>query len=578
MSNRLGLPISYDDFRELRENNLYYVDKSLFIRDFIRDSAKVVLVTRPRRFGKTLNMTMLRDFFDITQDSHAIFHDLSIMKTEYAECINTVPVICFSFKDCDGTDPQDLAVKLCNTLVGEYIRYYAVAAKHRDSIPQFSYFEKLYGKILGREASLSELAGSIPLLLEVVHQAYGKTPYLFLDEYDAPILAGYEYGHRDKVLGFFTSFYGSALKGQAHLRKALLTGIQRIAKESIFSKLNNITVYTVLKGAYAPYFGLTASETKGLLSAFGLELTEEVRLAYNGYLIGGEQVYNPWSIINYCKEGELVSYWVKTSSNSLIRKCLDSNIAGFQTKMNELFEHGETVVALNLETSFSELQSSSTLWGLFVNAGYLTVRECTPSGLAVVMIPNREVKEEFRDIVAGHVGTEEGNFHRMTDALSGGDYETFGRIYKAIVRDCVSSFDVQKNSARYENPYHMLTLGMMLSLDFLYDIKSNYEAGDGRVDIRMISRQPWKRAHIVIEFKRDADIRRGARTALEQIRKYRYTEDLLDMVARDGGQVLCMGIAHDSKKCEIETETLDLSCWNQYLRTKCCDAKSAPKC
>ncbi len=554
MSISKALPIGSDSFREIRKADKYYIDKTLMIKDFIESDDKVALICRPRRFGKTLNMTMIRDFFDITQDSRAIFEGLAIMDTEYASQINSRPVIYFSLKDCNGRNPEELQRKLCEALLPEFIKHFNVAKENAQKIAQFAFFEKLYNRMLQREVTLIELSSSLKLLEEVVALAYGVNPILLLDEYDTPIMSSHEYGYHEEVAGFITDFYGSALKGQQYLSNALLTGIQRVAKESIFSKLNNVRVYSMLKPRYANYFGLTTEETEEILNCYGLELNAEVRQMYDGYKIGGYDIYNPWSILNYCDEKQLNAYWINTSSNTTIKECLSNLTPGFQTKFNTLIEDGAVSVGVNLETSYAELERSDTLWGLFINAGYLTVEEVLDIDYLKIRIPNREVKQEFRKIISTNIGVESGDFSAMTRALTSGDYDTFATAYKTIIRDCVSYYDLANNSNKYENPYHMLTLGMVLSLDYLYDIKSNYESGDGRADIRMVSKEPNKRAHIVIEFKRTEDLVAGAEEALQQIIEKRYADDLIEKAKAEGGEVLLLGIAHDSKKCEIKMQ------------------------
>ncbi len=547
-----ALPIGADNFRKLREGNYYYIDKTLMIKDFIENNDTAALICRPRRFGKTLNMTMIRDFFDITQDSRAIFEGLAIMDTEYASQINSKPVIYLTLKDCNGTNPEEMQRKICGALLPEFIKHYNAAQANAENIAQFSYFDKLYNRMLQREVTLSELAESLKLLEEVVALAYGINPILLLDEYDTPIMSSHEYGYHEEVSGFITDFYGGALKSQQYLSNALLTGIQRVAKESIFSKLNNMVVYTVLSDTYAPYFGLSAEETAEILQDYDLSLSEDVRRKYDGYRIGGCEMYNPWSILNYCKFKKLRSFWVNTSSNSTIKESLLSPHAGFIEKFDELIADGSVDVDVNLETSYAELERSDTLWGLFVNAGYITVEEELDIDYLRVRIPNLEVKEEFRKMISDGIGANSSDFSAMTHALTRGDYDTFATAYKKIIRDCVSYFDLYDNSGRYENPYHMLTLGMVLSLDYLYDIKSNYESGDGRADIRMVSKEPAARAHIVIEFKRTDDLLAGAEEALQQIIENRYADDLIERTKTEGGEVLLLGIAHDSKKCEIK--------------------------
>ncbi|MCD7807225.1 MAG: AAA family ATPase [Lachnospiraceae bacterium] len=394
-----NLPLGVDDFREIRKADRYFVDKSMMVEEFLSGGDKVALITRPRRFGKTLNMTMLRDFFDITQDSRELFEGLMIMDTEYAGQINSRPVIYFTLKDCNAQTPQELAAALCNALLTEYGRYYGIAKNASPQLTIFPKFESIYHKIYDGTATLTELSTSISLLEQVASELYQKPVILLWDEYDTPIMSSHQYQYHDQISAFIANFYGSALKGQQYLEKALLTGIQRVAKESIFSKLNNVIVYTTLDREYAAYFGFTTQETSKILEYYGYTLDESVQRMYDGYHIGGREIYNPWSILNYCKNGELRPYWVNTSSNSLIRENLKTADETFRQDFETLVQYGEVEVALNLETSYEELQNNATLWGLFINAGYLTVKEKTGYELYIIRFVNMEVKDEFKNIV-----------------------------------------------------------------------------------------------------------------------------------------------------------------------------------
>ncbi len=549
-----NLPLGYDDFREVREADRYFVDKTLMIKEFLDCGDKVALITRPRRFGKTLNMTMLREFLDISKDSRDIFDGLAIMDTEYADQINSRPVIYFTLKDCNAQTPEELAVMLCNALMPEYTRYYEIAKTAGAQFVMYPKFEKMYQKIYDGTATLTELSASVALLLQVAFEIYRIPVILLWDEYDTPVMSSHQYHYYDRISAFIANFYGSALKGQQFLGYALLTGIQRVVKESIFSKLNNVKVYTVLDKRYAQYFGLTTPEAETLLKDYDLVLDEEVKRMYDGYHIGEYEIYNPWSLLYYCEKRELRPYWVNTSSNELIRESLRTPMRGFRAKFDELIENGSARVDINLETAYEELKTSATLWGLFCNAGYITVRKSITPRLAEIVIPNDEVKEEFQDIISEYIGVENSYFVEMIQSLLEADYDTFFKNYKAIILDCTSYYDSIQNTGQFENPYHMLTLGMMISLESLYQIRSNYEMGDGRADIRMISKEPEKRAHIIIEFKCKEDVEKGAKEAMEQIFEKRYAEGL--RAEAPTGKILCLGIAHFKKKCAMEHQIL----------------------
>jgi len=538
------LPIGNDDFRDIRENHIYYVDKTLMIKDFIEYRDKVALITRPRRFGKTLSMTMLREFFDITKDSKAIFSGLAIMDTTYAELINSKPVIYFTFKDCNALDAGSLKIKLADIVRREYAKYILAFGDTTDkSHPYYLRFYQVYEMLCRGEINEDYLSFSIGYLITAVFAFYGIKPIVLIDEYDQPIISSYDHKYHDHLSDFFSSFYGQALKGHGDLDLALLTGIQRVAKESIFSKLNNIMVYTVLDHKYASYFGLTGEETQTLLQYYGLELNEQVRAKYDGYLFGGIEIYNPWSILYYADKKELDNYWINTSTNSLIRESLREADSHFHKQFEQLLIDGEAKVGVMLETSFMELANRYTLWGLFINSGYLTVTDKHSQQMMTVQIPNNEVKSEFQALVAAYTKLPNENLSLMLQALMGQDMDEFLSIYRELVLIYTSFYDAK------ENAYHMLFLGMVISLGNMYKVTSNIESGHGRSDIMMESKSSLH-PHIIIEFKQGRSVAKLKEQALQQILDNRYFAGL-------AGKILCIGLAHNRKNCELAYKMIE---------------------
>lgn len=538
------LPIGNDQFRDVRERGAYYVDKTLMIRDFIDYGNIAALITRPRRFGKSLNMTMLRDFFDITQNSLELFNGLAIMNTEYRTEMNTRPVIYLSFKDCSGKTPDILRTRLNTVLAKEYERYDRI---FRGSIDENGFYERIFYRSLDRlnyeAASFTELSSMIENLMRLVKRFYARAPLLLLDEYDQPILSSYENGYHEELGDFFSVFYGSALKGNEDLWLALLTGIQRVAKESIFSKLNNISVYTVLDRQYSEYFGLTESETRTVLEDYGLELNAQVKAMYDGYCFGGLEMYNPWSVLNYANRGLLRNYWVNTSTNYLIHSALKSATGYFMDSFDTLISQGAVETGVNLETSFIEQQSDYSLWGLLVNSGYLTVPEEKGGLLMKLVIPNEEVASEFQNLVAEYVHIRNPDLDVMFQCLFQQDMKGFMDSYSRIVLDCTSYYDSS------ENAYHMLFLGMCAALRGLYRVNSNRESGLGRSDITLEALREGD-IHIIVEFKQGKDIEVLKETALKQILDRKYYAGLT-------GSVLCIGLAHSKKNCAMAYKRLE---------------------
>lgn len=539
------LPIGNDQFRLVREKKEYYVDKSLFIREFLEKKDTAALITRPRRFGKTLNMTMLREFLDITRDSRELFQGLKIMDTECAGEINSRPVVYFTFKDCAGENPEELMQSVWNSIFQEYRRYYEIfdGKADREDLYYVQFYQTLrdgLDKKLGR----TDLAFSIQYLLTAVWRFYGKEAVLLIDEYDQPVQNSFENGCREEMGDFFTVMYGAALKGNEYVSQALLTGVQRVAKESIFSKLNNLQVYSVVCRDYVEYFGMTADETESVLEHYGLGLTEKVKQKYDGYQFGGIDIYNPWSVLNYAKNRKLGDYWVNTSTNYLVKKSLGSAGDHFRKDFDTLIEEGVTTAGVNLETSFMEVQDTQSLWGLLVNSGYVTVIDDYDNTLMRMRIPNDEVRSELQKIVAEQAHVSDDSLRGMFRYLQDGDIEHFMSVYKEIVISCTSYFDAK------ENAYHMLFLGMCISLRGLYKVTSNLETGFGRSDI-VLEALNQGTCHIVIEFKQGKDIRKLKGKALRQIMDNHYYVGL-------SGRVLCIGIAHNKKECDMAWEYIQV--------------------
>lgn len=536
------LPIGIDNFRKLREAGYYYTDKSMLIADWLSDGSEVTLITRPRRFGKTLNMDMVKEFLDIDTDSRSIFEGLAVMNTPWKEQLNSRPVIFLSFRNAKDIKPN--MMKLLKSEIGhEYQRFHealeALTGQSRDE------YQKISASLATGDEDWLPINEAIAFLTQAVSLYYGKNPVLLIDEYDTPMTSAFADGYYDELRPFFTALYATALKGNPYLDRALLTGIQRIAKENIFSGLNNLRICTVTVPRYDQYFGFTEQEASELLETYGLLLNENVKAMYDGYRFGNRELYNPWSIINYASDGTLVPYWVNTSSNALIRKNILAADSDFFHCFEELVEDGTTEVAVLLDTSFFELRKTETLWGMLMNAGYITqVDEMDPlSGFCTVRIPNQEVKREFQAIVAQYTRIGESSLKEMFHYLvRKRNIPKFIRCYREIVLKATSFYDAK------ENAYHMLMLGMCIYLDQDYEITSNLEAGLGRSDITLKGKKPGD-CHVIMEFKQGEDLEKLAQEALCQIEEKHYDTGL-------SGEILLMGIAHHIKECVIQTKML----------------------
>ena len=448
-----ALPIGVSDFAKVREQDSYYVDKTMLIAEWLKAQTEVTLITRPRRFGKTLNMTMLREFFDITKDSEALFAGLAVQSTAYRQEMNQWPVIFLSFKDCKGTYEGAMTC-VYKTLLQAFKPVLA---------SNFSTIEK---KMLDKTlevlteldfAQKSVVQDALYTLSQLLYQQYGKKVIILIDEYDTPLISAYEQGYYDEVHFFFGSLYGSALKDNPYLERAMLTGIHRIAKENIFSGLNNLEVCTVLEREYSAYFGLTPEEAEALLTYYDLPLDEAVKAMYDGYRFGEQEIYNPWSMINYAKRRKLEAFWVNTAANDMLLQAVLAADKRTQDHLEQLLAAGQAMVTVDLQTSFFEMNKAATLWGLFMSSGYLTIAK-TPAAedlQMAVRIPNQEVMTSFRKIIERYAGFADNSLDELFGALQRMDMAAFRSAYEQIILTCTSFHD-----GASENAYHMLVLGM----------------------------------------------------------------------------------------------------------------------
>ncbi|MCR5609459.1 MAG: ATP-binding protein [Lachnospiraceae bacterium] len=545
-----------DDYRKLIESNGYYVDKTLLIQELLESGSEITLITRPRRFGKTLNMTMLRDFFDINQDSKAIFEGTNIMKTEYADKINSVPIIYLTFKDCNGVNADSLIVALKNQLRYEYLRQLKnIHDKSKISEELYRIFlqykEILIDARIDIEYVKNILPDTIKLLANILNEYYGIKPIIIIDEYDNPFIEAKTNGYYDDVRGILADIFGNTFKGNSYIEKGVMTGIQRIAQESIFSKFNNPSVCTVVDEEYADKFGLTEEETKEYLNYFDMEYNKKVKQYYDGYNFSGFDVYNPMSITSLIKKkGKLDSYWVNTSSNTLIKEEIPKADKDFIKKFEKLIEEGSCIVSIDLRITFQEKQTSSTLWGLLLNAGYITVQKNLGDGDYRIRIPNEEVKKEFKSIVAEYTRIGESTLKDLFRALQDKDMKEFMNVYEDIIFNCTSCFDDRD----MENSYHMLMLGMSIFLEPDFRVESNRERGKERSDISIYAKND-RDINVIIEYKFEKTdnyniLENKAKEALQQIHDNKYYSSM-------NGEVLLIGIAHSIKDFAMEHEIIE---------------------
>ena len=542
------IPTGIKSFRKLREENYYFVDKTLMIKDFLERGSEVTLITRPRRFGKTINMSMMSEFFDITKDSKEIFKGTKIMDTPYASELNQYPTIFISF--ADAKENKETIVKFIkNQFQLEYSRYNYIF-KDMDEYEENDYRIINEGIKNNQNGTLQDIEKALIFLMRRLKKYYGKDVVLFIDEYDTPFIEAKTGNFYQEIKGSLATLLRSSLKNSDDLKYAMLTGIQRVAKENIFSDLNNLVVCDVTDQRYASYFGFTNNETQELLEYYGLELNDEVKKMYDGYHIGNQDIYNPWSLLNYADTQKLISFWVNTSANSMIKNALKQADYTFKNQYDKLIKESKLDTYVSMQTSFFEEANNSTLWGLFVNAGYLTVTKEINllKGKYRIEIPNEEVKQEFIKLTEYQLGLSSGTLDTVTESLVNEDQETFLENYQEILM-IPSYHDLEK-----ENSYHMMMLGMCLCLNKDYEIISNREVGKGRDDLILKSKDE-KRTSFVLEFKYLREDKKDLEKALDELSN-KAIQQIKDNKYDCGlkGKVIYIGLAHHGKDVNIKWE------------------------
>ncbi len=539
-----AIPIGVNSYQKLREEDYYTVDKSGMIVEFLERKTTVTLITRPRRFGKTINMSMLAEFFDVTKDSKDIFQDTAIMKSEYASFMNTFPTIFLSFADAKGSKGR-IVKSIKEQLLNVYDQYTHVLEK-------MSMFEKpkfdliLRGLSNLEDDNLDTVDHAISFLMKRCHQYYHKRVMLFIDEYDTPFIEAHTHGFYHELRGALSALLHTSMKTSDDLQYAMLTGIQRVAKENIFSDLNNLLVCTVRDKEYGEYFGFTEHEVKNLLRSYDVRYNDEVRQMYDGYNMGGIEIYNPWSIINYANRRELIPYWVNTSSNKMIKTAMQECDSSFKTGYEELIRTGRVTSLVNFEASFYEIKETSSLWGLFVNAGYLTIQEIVDPfiGKYVLRIPNLEIMSEFSSLTAYYLHIDENIVDILVNKLIHQNWNAFLADYQKILIDAMSYFDLIN-----ENSYQTLLLGIFLRLENHYEITSNREQGEGRYDILLKNKTKGKSSFLFeLKYTRDENqnLENLAKQACEQITRKQYNHNLQNVIA--------IGLAHRGKQVAMHVE------------------------
>ena len=535
-----GLGIGIEDFKEIIYENCYYIDKTMYIEDLIKDKSKIKLFTRPRRFGKTLNMLTLKYFFDIEnkEENRKLFKNLYIEKSEYFKEQGQYPVIFISLKGLKEKTWENCFNEIKVLLRGLYENFTFI----RDALSSSEQLE--FDKIWLKKDD-GEYTNALKNLTSFLYKYYKKEVILLIDEYDAPLINAYEYGYYDEAILFFKVFYGEALKTNLYLRTGIMTGIIRVIKAGIFSDLNNLKIYSILDKEYSDFFGFTQEEVKKALEDFNIEYElPEVKSWYDGYKFGNSEVYNPWSILNFLQHRELEAYWVKTSSNFLIKEALKNVNLDVKESLENLFngENVEEVITGN--SDLSSLLSYHDIWELLLFSGYLTINKKIDKKLYSLRLPNREIKELFKDEFID-ISFGESQFIKTMESLKRNKLEDFEKNLQKILLNSTSYQDTKN-----EDFYHGLILGMTLYLDSQYYVTSNKESGLGRYDVTIEPKNKNNKGYI-LEFKvtkNEEDLEKEAKQAIEQIISKKYDVSLKERGIKD---IIILGVAFCGKLVKV---------------------------
>lgn len=529
MAGTIGIGIQ--DFGKIIENNVFYIDKTYFIRDWWENNDEVTLITRPRRFGKTLTMSMLDYFFSVDHaENGRLFEGLEIWQYEkYRELQGTFPVINLSFANVKQNNYKDAKEQIFLLLTNLYSRYAFLRDDDRMSEKDRAYFDRI-----GPDMSDSDAVMALYQLSDYLYRYYGKKVIILLDEYDTPMQEAYVGGYWDEIANFARNMLNASFKTNPYLERGVLTGITRISKESIFSDLNNLEAVTTTTDKYASVFGFTEQEVFDSMDEFGMKNKKEIKEWYDGFCFGNEKdIYNPWSIINMLETGKTGTYWANTSGNQLASKLIREGNREIKLQFESLLQ-GESIFSeIDEEIVYTELEgNSNAVWSLLLAGGYLKVLRIEDD-VYELGITNYEVHRMFRKMVKRwFAGESQADYSDFVRALLKGDLDAMNEYMNRVVCSVFSYFDTakQKSKSEPEKFYHGFVLGLIVELQDKYVIRSNRESGFGRYDIMLESRDGQDA--VIIEFKvfnsrKEKNLQDTVQTARQQIEEKKYEQGLL---------------------------------------------------
>ena len=542
-----GIGLGIDDFRKIIKEDCYYFDKTNWIEELLKDRSQTKLFTRPRRFGKTLNMSTLKYFFDVknAEENRKLFKDLYIEKSEYFKEQGQYPVIFISLKDLKKNTWEECFFEIKELLRNLYNDFYHIRESLNES--DLREFDKIWLK--EKEANYDS---SLLNLTKYLYNYYKKEVILLIDEYDSPLIVANQRNYYKDSINFFRNFFSIVLKTNPYLKIAVLTGIVQVAKEGIFSGLNNVITYNILKDKFETFFGLSEEEVEAALKYFEMDYQiEEVKKWYDGYKFGGKKIYNPWSILNYLRTKELRAYWVNTSDNALIYENLSVANMDVFNSLEKLFEGKEIKKEISPFFTFEELERYNGIWQLMAYNGYLKLNQKLEDDEYLLTIPNYEIQTFFKKGFIDKYLIGSNYFNPIMRTLLEGNIDEFGRMLEEIFLINTSFHDLKAESV-----YHTFLLGMLIWLRDKYEVKSNGERGQGRYDILLLPLDKKKPA-FVFEFKVSKTIKgleSKAEEALNQIKEKQY-----DVGIKESGidKIYRIGLAFRGKKVKIKYELND---------------------
>ena len=538
------LAIGVSDFKKIIEGDFYYFDKTKLIEEIINDGSEVKLFARPRRFGKTLNMSTLKYFFDVEnkEENKKLFKGLYIEKTDAFKEQGQYPVIFLSLKDLKALTWEQME-KAIKSAISRLFSEYKYLLNDLDKFDTLT-----FENILLKNTELEDLKEALKFLTRILYEKYNKKVVVLIDEYDSPLVSAYINGYYEKAKDFFKTFYSSVLKDNSYLQMGVLTGIIRVIKAGIFSDLNNLSTYTILSDVYTDSYGLTEEEVEKSLKYYGIEQEiSNVKDWYDGYKFGDSEVYNPWSILNFLDFKELRAYWVDTSGNDLIKDVLKNITKNTIEALERLFNGEGLKQNISGTSDLSKLLSEEELWELMLFSGYLTVEEKIDQDNYVLRLPNKEVRTLYRKTFFEKYFGRGSKLLYLMEALTENRIDEYEERLQEILLTSVSYNDTKKGNEAF---YHGLIMGMGLYLEGEYITKSNIESGLGRYDFVIEPKNKAKRAYIM-EFKSTDNIEKleeVSKEALEQIENKKYDVSLKQNGVKD---ITYMGIAFCGKQIKI---------------------------